>query len=98
MRRKITLRDIRKHGYVAWSEHAAIADLRKLAKWLQLEIDHIVPITGKYVCGLHVIDNIQLITKEQNRAKSNHFCDEDHTIHSWKCYDLYMRKMMCETE
>lgn len=37
------------------------------------EVDHIVPITHKLVCGLHVEDNLQVLTKDQNRKKCNHF-------------------------
>ena len=37
------------------------------------EVDHIIPIAGKIVCGLHVWNNFQVIPAAKNRSKFNKY-------------------------
>ena len=54
-----------------------IGDFYTLAKDCYLvtgeayEVDHIVPIQGKDICGLHVPWNLQVLPRDLNRKKSN---------------------------
>jgi 5-methylcytosine-specific restriction endonuclease McrA len=38
-------------------------------------VDHIIPLQGEEVCGLHVPWNMEVITQEQNLKKSNKLVD-----------------------
>ncbi len=37
------------------------------------EVDHIIPLQGKNISGLHVHNNLQILTKSKNRSKKNNY-------------------------
>lgn len=56
-----------------WADLDAIAEVYQEAAYFQLQVDHIVPLRSKLVCGLHVVDNLQLLTAAENSAKGNRY-------------------------
>ena len=50
-----------------------VVEIYKLAAERSMEVDHIVPLRSKVVCGLHNIFNLQLLSKSENSAKRNRF-------------------------
>ena len=49
-----------------------LAKLRTKMTGVEWQVDHIVPLTSDLVSGLHVIDNLQVITKTANLSKKNY--------------------------
>lgn len=61
--------------------------LKRTPKWSNLEaiqkfyencpkgyhVDHIIPLKGKYISGLHIIENLQYLTAEDNLSKGNKY-------------------------
>ena len=54
-------------------EAYALAALRTKMLGIVYEVDHIIPLQGDLVSGLHVPLNLQVIPQKLNRAKWNHF-------------------------
>lgn len=67
-----------------WSNKFFIEEAYRLAQMrselfkTQWEVDHIVPIRGSDVCGLHVETNLQVIPRSLNASKQNRFTRHYH--------------------
>ena len=62
----------RKNRVPIWSETEAIKQFY-LDCPEGYQVDHIIPLQGTLVSGLHVLGNLQYLTVSENRSKSNHF-------------------------
>ena len=56
---------------LAMLEAAHVAKLRRDATGIDWHVDHIVPLVGLEVCGLHVWNNFQVIPAVINVRKAN---------------------------
>ena len=74
---KAKRRALEKQAIPTWANLRAIRSLYRKAIELtkttgvKHEVDHIYPLQSKYMCGLHVETNLQILTKAENSAKSN---------------------------
>jgi hypothetical protein len=65
-------REQRRKRIVPWTEKEAIEQFYCNCP-AGYEVDHIVPLNGKLVSGLHVLLNLQYLTTLDNRRKGNKF-------------------------
>ena len=63
-----------------WFDKEEVLHIYELARERDLEVDHIVPLNSKIVCGLHVQDNLRCIPRELNRHKGNRYWPDQ----SWR--------------
>lgn len=65
------------HATPTWANLDAIRKIYEIAKFvsdatgIQYEVDHIVPLRSKLVCGLHCEANLRVIPRDENIRKGN---------------------------
>ena len=70
---RVRLRQKRIQSLMLWVTQADTAEIEGLYKFCNIfkgfEVDHIIPLNGKQVSGLHVPSNLQILTVHANRSK-----------------------------
>jgi hypothetical protein len=62
----------RKLRTVGWADQEKIKEVYRNCP-NNMHVDHIIPLKGEYVSGLHVHSNLQYLTAEDNMKKGNRF-------------------------
>lgn len=66
-----------RNRFVSWADDFLISEVYHLSQLrtkltnVNWEVDHIIPLSGETVSGLHVPENLRVITQFENRSKGN---------------------------
>jgi hypothetical protein len=61
-----------------WYDSEKVAEIYALAQefrnhGLKVDVDHIIPLKNRFVCGLHVQENLRVCLSDVNKKKSNKY-------------------------
>lgn len=70
-----------------WADREAIAEIYNIAvrrtrkTGVKHSVDHDIPLRGKYVCGLHIAENLRVMVATENCTKGNwHDSEENNAV------------------
>lgn len=72
-------RSIKLKATPEWADLEKIKLVYEKAKWLEsitglkYHVDHVIPLQGDNICGLHIWENLQILEKSINLSKRNKF-------------------------
>jgi hypothetical protein len=76
IKQRVRLRVARcKQALPTWADRQVINAIYAEARRMNMTVDHIVPLRGTNVCGLHIENNLQLLSRADNARKGNRFME-----------------------
>jgi hypothetical protein len=83
----------------SWASDSKIKEIYKKAvdltkqTGIEHEVDHIYPLTNKFLCGLHVETNLQIITRKENAAKGNRMWPGQLGCQKGSVYSIFSKEL-----